>query len=150
MLWLLINGILRFSTDGRKSRNDPTLEIRTAISRFREISNRSERNLGMSTSASIAYNANRLLRSLPTEEFERIQRNSQTVLLPRGRVIWEAGDAAHQVYFPLSGVISLLSTTEAGEVIEVAMVGNEGTTALPVIMHAREMPYRAQIQVPVD
>jgi len=39
----------------------------------------------------------------------------------------------------------LLSTTEDGEVIEVSMVGNEGTTALPLIMHAREMPYLAQI-----
>ena len=104
----------------------------------------------MSTSSSIAFNANRLLRSLPAEERERIQRHCQTVHLPRGRVICEAGDIAHHVYFPLSGVISLLSTTEDGEVIEVAMVGNEGTTALPVIMHAREMPYRAQIQVPVD
>ena len=104
----------------------------------------------MLTSASIASNANRLLRSLPVEECERIQKNSQTVHLPRGRVICDAGDVAHHVYFPLSGVISLLSTTEAGEVIEVAMVGNEGTTALPVIMHAQEMPYRAVIQVPVD
>jgi CRP-like cAMP-binding protein len=104
----------------------------------------------MSTSASIACNANRLLRSLSPEEYQRIQKNSQTVHLPRGRVICEAGDAAQHVYFPLSGVISLLSTTEAGEVIEVAMVGNEGTTALPVMMHAQEMPYRAQIQVPVD
>jgi len=104
----------------------------------------------MSTSASIASNANRLLRSLSTEEYERIQRNSQTIHLPRGRVICEAGDVAHHVYFPLSGVISLLSTTEDGEVIEVAMVGNEGTTALPVIIHAREMPYRAQIQVALD
>jgi CRP-like cAMP-binding protein len=104
----------------------------------------------MSTSASTACNANRLFHSLPAEECERVQRNSQTVHLPRGRVICEAGDVAYHVYFPLSGVISLLSTTEAGEVIEVAMVGNEGTTALPVIVHAREMPYRAQIQVPVD
>lgn len=104
----------------------------------------------MSASASIVRNSNRLLRSLPVEECERIQKNSQTVHLPRGRVICDAGDVAHHVYFPLSGVISLLSTTEAGEVIEVAMVGNEGTTALPVIMHAQEMPYRAVIQVPVD
>jgi CRP-like cAMP-binding protein len=46
--------------------------------------------------------------------------------------------------------VSLLSTTEAGEVIEVALVGNEGTTALPLMTHAQEMPYRIVIQVPVD
>lgn len=94
--------------------------------------------------------SNHLLESLPSEEYERLRPNLQSVYLPRGRVLCEAGDSAQYVYFPLSGVVSLLASTEAGEVIEVGMVGNEGTTALPVIMHAREMPYRAVIQVPVD
>ena len=93
---------------------------------------------------------NRLLEALPHEEYERLRPNLESIHLPRGRVLCEAGDIAQYVYFPLGGVVSLLSSTEAGEVIEVAMVGNEGTTALPVIMHAREMPYRAVIQVPVD
>lgn len=104
----------------------------------------------MSTSASNILTTNRVLDSLPTKEFERLQKQCESVHLPRGRVLCEAGDFAHYVYFPLNGVISLLSSTEAGEVIEVAMVGNEGTTALPVIIHAREMPYRAVIQIPVD
>jgi CRP-like cAMP-binding protein len=104
----------------------------------------------MTASASTALNGNRLLELLPGEECERLLPALQWVHLPRGRVLCEAGDVAQYVYFPLNGVISLLSSTEAGEVIEVGMVGNEGTTALPVILHAREMPYRAVIQVPVD
>ena len=104
----------------------------------------------MNALVSTALNGNRLLELLPGEEYERLLPNLQWVHLPRGRVLCEAGDVAQYVYFPLNGVVSLLSSTEAGEVIEVGMVGNEGTTALPVIMHAREMPYRAVIQVPVD
>ena len=104
----------------------------------------------MTTPPSRILSANRLLESLPREEYERLRPKMQTIQIPRGRVLCETGDLAQHVYFPLSGVVSLLSSTEAGEVIEVAMVGNEGTTALPVIMHAREMPYRAVIQVPVE
>lgn len=104
----------------------------------------------MSASSSTVLASNRLLESLPREEYERLRPNLQAIHLPRGRVLCEAGDFAQYVYFPLSGVVSLLSSTEKGEVIEVGMVGSEGTTALPVIMHAREMPYRAVIQVPVD
>lgn len=93
---------------------------------------------------------NRLLESLSCQEYERLRPKLISVHLPRGRVLWEAGDFADYVYFPLNGVVSLLSTTEAGDVIEVAMIGNEGTTALPMLVHAREMPYRAVIQVPVE
>jgi CRP-like cAMP-binding protein len=107
-----------------------------------------EKSLLMIASPSKVLSANRLLASLPREEYERLRPNLESIHLPRGRVLCEAGDFAQYVYFPLSGVISLLSSTEAGEVIEVAMVGNEGTTALPIIMHAQEMPYRAVIQVP--
>jgi CRP-like cAMP-binding protein len=99
----------------------------------------------MTPSTSKVLKVNRLLDALPREEYERLRPNLESIHLPRGRVVCEAGDFAQYVYFPLDGVISLLSSTEAGEVIEVAMVGNEGTTALPVIMHAREMPYRAVI-----
>jgi CRP-like cAMP-binding protein len=93
---------------------------------------------------------NRLLELLTREEYERLKPHLELVHLARARVLCEAGDTPDYVYFPLSGVISLLSTTEAGEVIEVGMVGNEGTTALPVLMHAREIPYRMVVQVPVD
>jgi len=104
----------------------------------------------MSAEPSTALNRNSLLESLPRKEYERLRPKLQLVQLSRGRVLCEAGDFAEYVYFPLNGVISLLSSTEAGEVIEVGMVGNEGTTALPIIMHAREMPYRAVVQLPVE
>jgi CRP-like cAMP-binding protein len=69
------------------------------------------------------------------------------VELPRGEVLYNAGDRADFIYFPIGGVVSLLSTTESGGVIEVGMVGSEGTTCLPGITHQQEMPYRVLVQI---
>jgi CRP-like cAMP-binding protein len=93
---------------------------------------------------------NRLLETLSREEFERLKRRLQPVQLPRGRVLYDVGDNAGFVYFPISGVVSLLSTTESGDMVEVGMVGNEGTTCIPVITHQQHMPYRLLIQIAGD
>jgi CRP-like cAMP-binding protein len=93
---------------------------------------------------------NRLLQALSAEEYRRFAPKLQSVHLPRGKVLYNAGDRADFVYFPLSGVVSLLSSTESGEVVEIGVIGNEGTTSVPVIRHAQEMPYRVLIQIPGD
>lgn len=93
-------------------------------------------------------NQNRLLQALSNEEYRRFTAKLQPFHLTRGKVLYDAGDRADFVYFPLSGVVSLLSSTENGEVVEVGVIGNEGTTCIPVIRHAQEMPYRLLIQIP--
>jgi CRP-like cAMP-binding protein len=90
---------------------------------------------------------NQLLETLSKEEFERLRRRLQPVPLPRGRILYDVGDNAGYVYFPISGVVSLLSITESGEMVEVGMVGKEGTTCIPVITHQQHMPYRLLIQI---
>lgn len=89
----------------------------------------------------------RVLDALPTSEYRRLIIRMRPVELSRGEVLYNAGDRAEAAYFPVSGVISLLSTTESGEIIEVGMVGNEGTTCVPVITHQQEMPYRVVVQI---
>lgn len=93
-------------------------------------------------------NQNRLLQALSNDEYRRLAAKLQPFHLTRGKVLYDAGDRADFVYFPLSGVVSLLSSTENGEVVEVGVIGNEGTTCIPVIRHAQEMPYRLLIQIP--
>jgi len=91
--------------------------------------------------------ANRLLKALSGAEYSRLSPKLRMVELPRGEVLYNAGDHANFAYFPIGGVVSLLSTTESGGVIEVGMVGSEGTTCLPGITHQQEMPYRVLVQV---
>ena len=93
---------------------------------------------------------NRLLSALPREEYERLLPHLEPVRLHKGRIIYEAGDTAHSAFFVNGGMISLLSTTEQGEVIEVAMVGSEGVTGIPIVLRVNRMPYRAMVQLPVD
>jgi len=46
----------------------------------------------------------------------------------------EAGEPADYVYFPTSGIISLLTVLENGMMIEFATVGREGMTGVPLFL----------------
>ena len=69
---------------------------------------------------------NRLLDSLPTNAFSAISPHLKIVELKFGEVIAEAGSPVRQVYFPYSGVISLVVELDVGAMIETAMVGRDG------------------------
>ena len=69
---------------------------------------------------------NRLLASLPADAFSAISPYLKIVELKFGDVVAEAGSAIRQVYFPYSGVISLVVELDVGTMIETAMVGHDG------------------------
>ena len=69
---------------------------------------------------------NRLLASLPPDAFSAISPYAKIVELKFGDVVAEAGSAVRQVYFPYSGVISLVVELDVGMMIETAMVGHDG------------------------
>ena len=69
---------------------------------------------------------NRLLASLPADAFLAITPHLKVVELKFGDVIAEAGSSIQQVYFPYSGVISLVVELDAGAMVETAMVGCDG------------------------
>jgi CRP-like cAMP-binding protein len=93
---------------------------------------------------------NLLLQELPADEYARLSSNLVPIHIPRGRVIYEAGARADFVYFPVSGVVSMLSTTQTGAMVEVGMVGKEGTTWIPVVHRLQALPYKLLIQISVD
>lgn len=92
--------------------------------------------------------ANRLLAALPRDEYDRLRPDLGAVQFSKSKVIYETGDTARHIYFVQSGLLSLLSTTQDGEVIEVGMVGNEGVVGLPALLGVGEMPYRVMAQLP--
>ena len=69
---------------------------------------------------------NRLLASLPSGVYSALTPHLKIVELKFGDVVAEAGSAIRQVYFPYSGVISLVVELEIGSMIETAMVGHDG------------------------
>lgn len=91
---------------------------------------------------------NRLLASLPREEYERLVPYLEPVFLDFKRELYQPNVPIDFVYFPLDGVYSLLSLTSEGDLIEVGTVGNEGMVGLPVFLGARQIPGIAMSQVP--
>ena len=93
---------------------------------------------------------NRILAALPAEQFDRLQPHLSTIRLERDDVLYLTGDEIRYVYFPTSGLMSLLSTSETGSTVEVAMVGNEGIVGLPVILKNKMSPFEVTVQTEAD
>jgi CRP-like cAMP-binding protein len=69
---------------------------------------------------------NRLLAALPPKDYQRLAQYLEPVSLTFGQVLYEPGGRIQHVYFPLSGVISLLTVVGPRKAAEVAVVGREG------------------------
>jgi CRP-like cAMP-binding protein len=78
--------------------------------------------------------ANHLLSTLPQADFELLSPHLETAELIQADVLVGAGDHLTKVFFPHSGVISLVVSLATEEMVEVAMIGRDnvfgGTTAL--------------------
>jgi CRP-like cAMP-binding protein len=79
---------------------------------------------------------NRLLALVPDEERERLAPKFELVELELRQTVYEEGQPIEHVYFPLNGVVSLVSIMDDGRGIEVATIGNEGMAGLPVFLQA--------------
>jgi CRP-like cAMP-binding protein len=70
--------------------------------------------------------SNKLLNALPQSDFQLLHPRLTTIHLAQGTVLYEPGNEVDEVYFPLSGMISLLVVMRDGKAIETATVGREG------------------------
>jgi CRP-like cAMP-binding protein len=100
--------------------------------------------------AAHAEEPNRLLRSLPLEEYERLLLQLTPVRLRLKQALVEPDVPITHVYFVREGVGSMIATEQEGGDIEVGTVGNEGLIGLPVLHGADTMPYRVMVQVEGD
>lgn len=91
--------------------------------------------------------ANRLLATLPAPEYQRLRPALESVSLPTTQIIYEKGQPIEYVYFPCTGVVSLLTTMENGVGVEVATVGNEGMVGVPLFLGFASIPSKATVQV---
>jgi CRP-like cAMP-binding protein len=77
-------------------------------------------------SPDLARYANRLLGMLGEDDFALLGPHLRNVGLLQGMVLQEQEAPVEQVYFPLDGVVSLVSVMAQGEVIETATIGRDG------------------------
>lgn len=93
---------------------------------------------------------NRILDALPQSEFGRISEHLTSVHLKKDEVVYAAGDKVRYAYFPVQGLLSLISTTETGSTLELAMFGNEGMVGLAVINRIGIIPYDVTVRIATD
>jgi CRP-like cAMP-binding protein len=89
---------------------------------------------------------NHLLAALPEDAQQRLFPHMKLVALPLGKVLYESGDALHNVYFPTDAIVSLLYVMESGASAEISVVGNEGLVGIAVFMGGESTPSRAIVQ----
>ena len=92
---------------------------------------------------------NYLLRGLSDAEYGRLRPSLELVRLPRSTELEAANEPVRFVYFPTSGVASIVSIDEGGESVDTAMVGREGMTGLAVFLGTDQSPVRTIVQVPL-
>jgi len=61
-------------------------------------------------------------------------------------VLWECGEAIHRVYFPISGIVSIVLPLRDGNCAEVANVGREGGAGM-AYGPGRRSPTRGFVQI---
>ena len=89
---------------------------------------------------------NQLLAALPAEDYERLLPHLEPVTLPLGQVVFESGSTLRHVYFPASGIVSLLYAMENGASTEIAVIGDEGVVGIALFMGGESTPSRAVVQ----
>ena len=89
---------------------------------------------------------NHLLAALPAADLMRLLPHLERVPLPLGAVIYESGGEQAHVYFPASGIVSLLYVMNDGAAAEIAVVGNEGMVGIALFMGGGTTPSRAVVQ----
>jgi len=90
---------------------------------------------------------NRLLHALPPDEQKRVQENCEAVVLEPGDVLCEYGKNSLHVYFPTSGLISLVVNIDEEAPLEVAMIGSEGVLGASRVLGVSEAPIRGIVQI---
>ena len=89
---------------------------------------------------------NRLLAALPEEDYRALLPFLEPVDLPLGAALYESGGVQGYVYFPTSGIVSLLYVLQDGSSAEIAVTGCEGLVGIALFMGGETTPSRAVVQ----
>ena len=90
---------------------------------------------------------NNVLASLPSNDFELLRPHLKPFELVHEDLLFDAGETVKWIYFPHSGVISLVVGLADGQMIETAMVGRDSLVSASSAMDGRVSLNRGIVQV---
>lgn len=97
------------------------------------------------TTSSHSYN--QLLATLAPADMSALQPHLKLVDLAQETVLFEIGDKVDRVYFPHSGIVSLVVSLASGEVVEAAMIGRESLVGAAAALNGRISLSKAIVQI---
>ncbi len=101
------------------------------------------------TAASAEWPAgNGLLERVPPHEQASLVPYCEIVELRAGQVLYQPGDLLTHVYFPLSGMVSLIAVMRDGRAVETMTIGREGVVATSASGYVDPAFSRFMVQVP--
>src|SRR5215510_13944780 len=91
---------------------------------------------------------NRLLLALPASDLTQLQGELEYIECKREQVLVDADSSLDHIYFPDSGVISVVAVYPDGSIIEMATIGREGATGFQAVFGAKTSSARLLVQLP--
>jgi CRP-like cAMP-binding protein len=90
-----------------------------------------------------------LLDKLPEPDYRTISGDLELVELGLRDMVYERDEPVEHAYFPVTAVLSLVTEMSNGQAVEVATIGNEGMSGLPLFLQRRRTSeHRAFCQIP--
>ena len=91
---------------------------------------------------------NRLLLALPSRNLKRLMSELEHIPCQHGQVLMDADSSLAHVYFPDSGVVSVVAVYADGSIIEMATIGREGCTGVQAVFGSKSSSVRLLVQIP--
>jgi len=91
---------------------------------------------------------NRILSRLSAEDFALLEPHLTAIDLPLRRQLEVSRRPIEHVYFPDSGIVSVVANGDDKRNIEVGLIGREGMTGLAVVMGTDRSPHQTFVQSP--
>jgi signal-transduction protein with cAMP-binding, CBS, and nucleotidyltransferase domain len=93
---------------------------------------------------------NRLLLALPPSNLKQLMPELEHIRCQREQILMDADSSLDHVFFPDSGVVSVVAVYADGSIIEMASIGREGCTAIQAVFGAKISSVRLLVQIPGD
>ncbi len=116
----------------------------------RKTVNRRARRIALPKPKPKRQDSNRLLASLPAADYSRLAAQLEPLTFRAGQNLHEIDQLIAHVYFPRSGVASVVTRMSEGGTLEVATIGNEGFVGLAVHLGDGRSPMDTFVQIPGD
>ena len=102
----------------------------------------------MAVNAASNWPRNRLLLALPSRNLKRLMPELERIRCQRAQILMNADSALDHVFFPDSGVVSVVAVYPDGSIIEMATIGREGCTGAQAAFGAKSSPAELLVQIP--